>query len=200
VHVLHTMGDTFAVMRTLEETSAASAVIVGAGYVGLEMADAPISRGLAVTQIEQLPEMLATIDAELGALVHAELVARGVEVLTRTTARQISKASPDGEGRLHVEAPTADGETVERMADLVLVVTGVRPDTELAAAAGATLGVRGAIQVDRAMQTGLSDVLAAGDCVITHHGLLGETYLPLGTTARKQGRVAGENALGGSRH
>jgi len=199
VHVLHTMGDTFAVMRTLEGTSAASAVIVGAGYVGLEMADALISRGLAVTQIEQLPEVLATVDAELGALVRAELAARGVEVLTGTTARQISTASPNGKGRLHVVAQTADGETVERSADLVLVVTGVRPDTELAAAAGATLGVRGAIQVDRGMQTGLPDVLAAGDCVITHHRLLGETYLPLGTTAHKQGRVAGENALGGSR-
>src|SRR5580704_5606337 len=199
VHVLHTMGDTFAVMRTLEETSAASAVIIGAGYVGLEMADALISRGLAVTQIEQLPEVLATVDAELGTLVHAELAAQGVEVLTRTTARKIMKASPNGNERLQVEAETADGERVERMADLVLVVAGVRPDTELAAAAGAGLGVRGAIQVDRAMHTGLPDVLAAGDCVVTHHRLLGETYLPLGTTAHKQGRVAGENALGASR-
>jgi NADPH-dependent 2,4-dienoyl-CoA reductase/sulfur reductase-like enzyme len=199
VHMLHTMGDTFAVMRTLQEATPASAVIIGAGYVGLEMADALIARGLAVTQIEQLPEVLATVDTELGALVHAELAAQGVEVLTRTTARQISKAPPNGNGRLHVQAQSAAGETVERMADLVLVVTGVRPDTELAAAAGASLGARGAIQVDPAMHTGLPDVLAAGDCVVTHHRLLGQTYLPLGTTAHKQGRVAGENALGGSR-
>jgi NADPH-dependent 2,4-dienoyl-CoA reductase/sulfur reductase-like enzyme len=199
VHLLHTMSDTFAVMRTLEETPATSAVVIGAGYVGLEMADALISRGLAVTQIEQLPQVLATVDTELGALVYEELSAQGVEVLTRTTARQISKAPADKEGRLQVAAQTADGETVERTADLVLVVTGVRPDTELAAAAGASLGVRGAIQVDTAMQTGLPDVLAAGDCVVTHHRLLGETYLPLGTTAHKQGRVAGENALGGNR-
>jgi len=82
---------------------------------------------------------------------------------------------------------------------MVLVVTGVRPDTGLAVAAGASLGVRGAIQVDPGMRTGLPDVLAAGDCVITHHRLPGETYLPLGTTAHKQGRVAGENALGGDR-
>jgi NADPH-dependent 2,4-dienoyl-CoA reductase/sulfur reductase-like enzyme len=199
VHVLHTMGDTFAVMRTLEETLPASAVIIGAGYVGLEMADALIARGLVVTQIEQLPEVLATVDTELGALVHAELGAQGVEVLTRTTARQISKAPSDSQGRLKVEAQRADGETIERTADLVLVVTGVRPDAELAAAAGANLGVRGAIQVDPAMQTGLPDVLAAGDCVVTHHRLLGETYLPLGTTAHKQGRIAGENALGANR-
>jgi NADPH-dependent 2,4-dienoyl-CoA reductase/sulfur reductase-like enzyme len=199
VHVLHTMGDTFAVMRTLQEASPTSAVIIGAGYVGLEMADALIARGLAVTQIEQLPEVLPTVDAELGALVHAELAAQEVEVLARTTARQISRAPLNGKRRLRVEAQTADGETVERTADLVLVVTGVRPDTELAAAAGASLGVRGAIEVDRAMQTGLPDVLAAGDCVVTHHRLLGQTYLPLGTTAHKQGRIAGENALGASR-
>jgi NADPH-dependent 2,4-dienoyl-CoA reductase/sulfur reductase-like enzyme len=200
VHVLHTMGDTFAVMRTLEQMRPESAVIIGAGYVGLEMADALTARGLAVTQIEQLPEVLATVDAELGALVHAELAARGVEVLTNTTARQISKASSNGAERLHVAAHDAEGDAVERTTDLVLVVTGVRPDTDLASAAGARLGVRGAIQVDRAMQTGLADVLAAGDCVVTHHRLLGETYLPLGTTAHKQGRVAGENALGGFRH
>ncbi len=198
VHVLHTMGDTFAVMRTIEEASPASAIIIGAGYVGLEMADALTARGLAVTQLEQLPEVLATVDAELGALVRAELAAQGVQVLTGTTARRISRASAGAAGRLRVEAVTA-GATVERTADLVLVVTGVRPDTELAASAGARLGARGAIQVDPAMQTGLPDVLAAGDCVVTHHRLLGETYLPLGTTAHKQGRVAGENALGGRR-
>jgi NADPH-dependent 2,4-dienoyl-CoA reductase/sulfur reductase-like enzyme len=82
---------------------------------------------------------------------------------------------------------------------MILVVVGVRPDTSLAAEAGATLGARGAIAVDTGMRTGLADVFAAGDCVITHHRLLGETYLPLGTTAHKQGRVAGENALGGDR-
>lgn len=199
VHLLHTMADTFAIMRTLETASPASAVIVGAGYVGLEMAEALTARGLRVTQIEQLPEVLATVDAELGGLVRAELTARGIEVLTGTAVRQISRAAPGEPARLRVTARTAAEETVERLADLVLVVTGVRPDTELAVSAGARLGVRGAIQVDPAMQTGVPDVLAAGDCVITHHRLLGETYLPLGTTAHKQGRVAGENALGGSR-
>jgi NADPH-dependent 2,4-dienoyl-CoA reductase/sulfur reductase-like enzyme len=75
----------------------------------------------------------------------------------------------------------------------------VRPETALAAEAGARLGVKGAIAVDPMMRTGLPDIYAAGDCVITHHRLLGKTYLPLGTTAHKQGRVAGENALGGNR-
>src|SRR5207237_8074679 len=80
VHLLHSMGDTFAVMRTLEQAALARAVIVGAGYIGLEMADALTVRGLRVTQMEQLPEVLPTVDPELGALVHGELAARGVQV------------------------------------------------------------------------------------------------------------------------
>ena len=199
VHLLHSMGDTFAVMATLEQAAPASAVIVGAGYIGLEMADALTVRGLAVTQMEQLPEVLPTVDPELGALVHDELAAHGVEVLTGTTVQAIGKASPGGPGRLEVQATTADGVAVTRAADMVLVVVGVRPETTLAADAGMALSVKGAIAVDEGMRTSLLDVFAAGDCVITHHRLLGVTYLPLGTTAHKQGRVAGENALGGNR-
>ena len=198
VHQLHTMGDTFAVMPTFDELQPASAVIVGAGYIGLEMAEALTARGLAVTQMEQLPEVLPTVDYELGALVHAELARHGVKVLAGTTVRQISRAGSGQAGRLRVDATTG-GENVIETADMVLVVTGVRPDADLAAAAGAGLSVKGTIAVDRSMHTSLSGVFAAGDCVVTHHRLLGETYLPLGTTAHKQGRVAGENALGGSR-
>jgi NADPH-dependent 2,4-dienoyl-CoA reductase/sulfur reductase-like enzyme len=198
VHLLHTMGDTLAVMRTLTEASPARVVIVGAGYVGLEMADALVTRGLQVTQMEQLPEVLATVDPELGALVRDQLARHGVDVLTGTTVQAITRHH-GGPGRLSVEAMTSRGDPVTRTADLVLVVGGVRPDTTLAASAGAALGPRGAIMVDRGMRTGLPGVFAAGDCVITHHRLLGETYLPLGTTAHKQGRVAGENAVGGRR-
>ena len=199
VHLLHSMGDTFAVMRTLEQAAPASAVIVGAGYIGLEMADALTVRGLAVTQMEQLAEVLPTVDPELGALVHAELAGHGVEVLTGTTVQAVTRAAAGQAGRLHVQATAADGSAVSRVANMVLVVVGVRPETTLAAEAGARLGVKGAIAVDPGMRTNLPDVFAAGDCVITHHRLLGETYLPLGTTAHKQGRVAGENALGGNR-
>ena len=199
VHLLHSMGDTFEVMRTLENGAPATAVIVGAGYIGLEMADALVTRGLSVIQMEQLPEVLPTVDPALGALVHAQLAGHGVEVLTGTTVRHITQAPASAAGRLQVEAANADGTAVTRTADMVLVVVGVRPDTTLAAEAGATLGARGAIAVDTAMRTNLADVFAAGDCVVTHHRLLGETYLPLGTTAHKQGRVAGENALGGNR-
>ncbi len=199
VHLLHSMDDTFAIMSTLEETAPASAVIVGAGYIGLEMAEALSARGLAVTQIEQLPEVLPTVDPGLGTLVRAQLEAHGVTVRSGTAVQGIGAAEPGAPGRLRVEAAAGDGTASAVHADLVLVVTGVRPETALAVSAGASLGARGAIAVDRSMRTGLPDVYAAGDCVVTYHRLLGETYLPLGTTAHKQGRVAGENATGGHR-
>jgi len=199
VHLLHSMGDTFALMRTLEETGPASAVIVGAGYIGLEMAEGLRARGLAVTQFEQLPEVLPTVDPSLGALVHETLTSHGIDVRTSTTVMQVTSAPADSPGRLQVESVDMTGAAQTTFADLVLVVVGVHPDTELAVSAGAKLGIGEAISVDKEMRTNLDDVFAAGDCVVTHHRLLGLTYLPLGTTAHKQGRVAGENAIGGSR-
>ena len=197
VHVLHSMGDMFELMESLQRPGVRDAVIVGAGYIGLEMAEALTTRGLAVTQIEQLPEVLPTVDRELGRLVHTELERHGVTVRCGTRVDAITIADDKTPNRLLVHATTAEAEPLEARADIVLVVVGVRPDTELAASAGAQLGVKGAIAVDRQMRTNLPDVYAAGDCAITHHRLLGSSYLPLGTTAHKQGRVAAENALGG---
>jgi NADPH-dependent 2,4-dienoyl-CoA reductase/sulfur reductase-like enzyme len=199
VHLLHSMGDTFELMRTLTEHAPKTALIVGAGYIGLEMAEALCARGLRVTQMEQLAQVLPTVDPELGSRVHAELTRHGVEVLTSTTVTEIRRSEPTGRGRWRVKAVDAGGASQTRTFDLVLVVVGVRPDSNLASEAGATLGTKGAIAVDRQMRTSLQDIYAAGDCVVTHHQLLGESYLPLGTTAHKQGRIAGENAVGGTR-
>lgn len=193
VHVMHSMGDTFALERFLDERDPKTAIIVGAGYVGLEMAEAFTVRGLTVTQIQRGGEVLSTLDPELGALVHAELDEHGVDVLTDTSVTGIDKSATG----LTVHATRA-GEPVTRSADVVLVVVGVRPNTDLLERAGARLGAGRAVVVDEHMRTGLPNVWAAGDGIITHHRLLGETYLPLGTTSHKQGRVAGENAIGGS--
>ena len=152
---------------------------------------------LLVTQIEQLPEVLPTVDPQLGALVHSELERHGVDVLSATAVESIARSAEPERGRLRVEARNLEGAVI-RHADVVLVVVGVRPDVELAASSGVALGDKGAIAVDRSMRTNLPNVFAAGDCVVTHHRLLGSTYLPLGTTAHKQGRVAGENAIGGA--
>jgi NADPH-dependent 2,4-dienoyl-CoA reductase/sulfur reductase-like enzyme len=190
VQVLHTMGDTFTLHQALA-AGARSAVIVGGGYIGLEMAEAFTSRGLAVTLIEQAPAVMPTVDAELGQLLGQELGRHGVQVVNGVTVKAIHQDA----GRLTV----AGEPDFTCAAELVLVVVGVRPDTELATVAGVQTGVRGAVRVDRQMRTNLPDVLAAGDCVETYHRLLNQpTYLPLGTTAHKQGRIAGETAVGGS--
>ena len=192
LHVIHSMGDTFALDRYLIDRDPKTAIIVGAGYVGLEMAEAFTARGIAVTQLQRGPEVLSTLDPELGALVHAELDDHGVEVKLNTTVKHIEKTA----GGLAVSG-LENGAPFSRNADLVLLVVGVRPNTDLLERAGARLGAGGAVVVDERMRTGLPHVYSAGDGVTTHHRLLGQTYLPLGTTAHKQGRVAGENALGG---
>jgi len=194
VHLLHSMGDTFALTRTLDTMHPSTALIVGAGYVGLEMAEGLTTRGLQVTQVEMLPEVLPTVDPALGALIHAELNKHAVDVHTRSTVTAITRA-PGRRAPLHVDGTGPDNQLLGWDVDLVLVVVGVRPDTDLLVAAGAKTGPRGAVVVDQAMATQLPHIWAAGDCVATHHQLLGLTYLPLGTTAHKQGRVAGENAI-----
>lgn len=197
VHLLHSMGDTFALTDTLDAIRPKTALIVGAGYVGLEMAEGLTTRGIKVTQVEMLPEVLPTVDPELGGLVRDELIRHGVEVHTDTTVTRIVRNETPASGRLHVDGRRGD-QALGWDVDLVLVVVGVRPDTDLLVSAGAQTGARGAVRVDETMATGLPHVWAAGDCVTTHHRLLGVTYLPLGTTAHKQGRVAGENAIGGA--
>jgi NADPH-dependent 2,4-dienoyl-CoA reductase/sulfur reductase-like enzyme len=190
VHLLHTMGDTFRLHHALTG-GAGSAIIVGGGYIGLEMAEAFTARGLSVTLVEQAPAVMPTVDHELGELLGQELGRHDVQVVNDVTI----KAIHHGAGGLTV----AGEPNFTATADLVLVVVGVRPDTDLAVAAGVETGVRGALRVDRRMRTNLPDVLAAGDFVETWHQLLeAPTYLPLGTTAHKQGRIAGETAVGGT--
>lgn len=193
VHVLHSMGDTFALDAFLETRQPETAIIIGAGYVGLEMAEALTVRGLKVTQLQRSPEVLATLDPELGSLVHDELTRHGVDVVTGALVTAVIRNSTG----LTVMG-SKDGAAFERTADLVLAVVGVKPNTDLLVGAGAALGAGSAVIVDETMRTGLPHVYAAGDGIVTHHRLLGVTYLPLGTTAHKQGRVAGENALGGN--
>ena len=193
------MGDTFELVRTIEESEPASAVIVGAGYIGLEMAEGLRARGLSVTQFEQLPEVLPTVDTSLGALVNAELTAHGVDV--RTTRR--SSGSP---GRPR-DRPVASGSTRSRRPapssppspTSCWSSSACGPTPNWQPSAGAELGIAGAISVDRAMRTNLERRLRRRRLRGDPPPTVGLTYLPLGTTAHKQGRVAGENAIGGRR-
>lgn len=189
VHLLHFMESSFALENSIVRGGARRAVIIGTGYIGLEMADALVTRGLEVTVIGLEPTPLHTIDPLLGLAVQNVLERHGVRVLTETPVDHIERR----DGALAVMTKT--GKTLD--ADVVLVATGVEPNAELLAAAGARTGIRGAASVSRAMETSIPEVYAAGDCCETWHRILHQPmYLPLGTTAHKQGRVAGENAAG----
>jgi NADPH-dependent 2,4-dienoyl-CoA reductase/sulfur reductase-like enzyme len=192
VFPLHTMEDSFRVHEYLSEQAPKSAAIVGAGYIGMEMADALTRLGLSVTLLSRPNTVLPNVDAELGQIIQQEMTRRGVAV--HTGLEIVSIKLFDGKLRLQSDAES------EFMADLVLVATGVQPSSELASTAGIETGIRGAIRVNRRMETNIRDVYAAGDCVETWHRVLNDyTYLPLGTTSHKQGWIAGENAVGGDR-
>ncbi len=192
VFLLRWMEDSFALNTCLTEGNRQSALIVGGGYIGMEMADALSLRGLSVTVVESAETVLTTVDRPLGEQVAAELERHGVRVATGVGIEAI-----EDEGNSLTVQGTKGFRT---SADLVLVAVGCRPSTTLAAGAGIETGLKNAIKVNRRMQTNIADVYAAGDCVETWHNLLKSyTYLPLGTTAHKQGRVAGENAVGGYR-
>lgn len=190
VFFLRTMGEGFALRDHLVARSPGSAVVIGGGYIGLEMAGALVHRGMHVTLVEYFSSVLATLDPSLGLLVGEELQQHGVQVKTGVAVQEITSRG----GRLVVAG--SGGVSVE--ADVVLVAAGVRPEAGLAAAAGIQTGQKGAIVVNQAMETNAPNVYAAGDCVETYHRLLERNvYLPLGSTAHKQGRIAGENAVGG---
>jgi len=189
VFLLRWMADGFAMQQFIEQKNPRRSVIIGGGYIGLEMADALSRRGLEVTVLEFAPEILTTMDAALGRLIRAELESKGVRVITGRAVQSIERK--DNSLIVH----TADDQTSNT--DMVLVATGVKPSTQLAQTAGCAPGVAGALQVDRNMNTSVADILAAGDCAETwHHLLKDKVYMPLGTTAHKQGRIAGENMLG----
>jgi len=130
VHLLHSMGDTFAVAESIKNRQPKTAVVIDAGYIGLEMAESLTTLGIQVTQIEALPEVLPTVDPHLGRLVHTELGTHGVLVHTSTAVNSISR-HPTGALKVDASGPTGQ---LTRTVDLVQVVVGVRPDTALAAA------------------------------------------------------------------
>jgi NADPH-dependent 2,4-dienoyl-CoA reductase/sulfur reductase-like enzyme len=191
VYPLHTMENSFRIQEHLNR-GVRSAVLVGAGYIGLEIADALAQRGMAVTLVGRSEAVLPTVDADLGRLVEKELESRGVAVHSGTEVTALENSG----ARLRVHG--SKGLSAE--AEIVIVAPGVCASSRLAVDSGLQLGHKGAIRVNRRMETSQPDVYAAGDCAETWHRILERnTYIPLGTTSHKQGRVAGEKAVGGDR-
>jgi NADPH-dependent 2,4-dienoyl-CoA reductase/sulfur reductase-like enzyme len=187
---VQTLDDGSAIQAWLDRDPAPrTAVVVGAGYIGVEMAEALVLRGLCVTIVERSAQPMSTVDPDMGELVRAAVCGLGIEVRTGVTVEGLETA----DGR--VRAVVTDDGTLP--ADIVVLGLGVRPDTQLAAEAGIALGVTGGITTDLRMQAG-DGIWAAGDCVQTMHLISGRpVHVPLGTHANKQGRVAGINIGGG---
>jgi len=184
------MDDAFAMERYIARRRPKSAIIIGTGSVGMEMAETLTRRGLSVTMLARSGKVLKTVDQRFQEIVRSELSGNGVKLVDQVEVTAIEEQ----QGSLLLR--TLQNITVR--GDLVLLANGSGPENDLARAAGIPVGIQGAIPVNRSMETGLNDVYAAGDCVETWHRLLKRNvYLPLGATAHKQGRVAGENAAGG---
>lgn len=164
-----------------------TAVVVGGGFIGLEMAEAFTERGISTTVVELMPTVMGMMDPEFGVLVERELAAHGVKVLTGI-----------GVSRIHHEnreVELANGKTLE--ADLVLFSTGVRPEISLARDCGLEIGPSGALAVNDRLQTSDPDIFAAGDMIEVENLISGRrTRIPLAGPANRQGRIAASSALG----
>jgi len=167
-------------------------VVIGGGYIGLEMAEALVQRNIATTLIEAAPQVMGTLDADMAAHVQDAAEGLGVRVLVGTAVEEILL---DDEGA--PRAVRADGETID--ADHVVMATGVKPAVGLAKDAGIELGPSGAVRVDDHQRCpGHDGVYAAGDCAESWHRILEQPVnIQLGTHANKQGRIAGANLTGG---
>lgn len=190
IFTLRAVEDAVAIQHWLEQTQPRRAVIVGGGYIGLEMAEALAARGLHLTLVEALPQVLPIMDSEMAEPVQQELERQGVGV-------HLEHPVTAFEGRDRVQAVVAGGQQFP--ADLVIFSVGIKPGVSLAQQTGLALGPTGAVAVDDHQQTNHPHIYAAGDVAEARHMVTGKpTYVPLGTTANKQGRVAGANAAGGN--
>jgi NADPH-dependent 2,4-dienoyl-CoA reductase/sulfur reductase-like enzyme len=186
---VRTLEDAIGLRSLLDAGRIGRALVVGAGYIGLEMAEALIARGVAVIQVELLPRVMPNLDPPVAARVEEEVRRHGVDLRLGARLHAVRRA---GEG---LEALI--GETLATV-DAIIVAAGVRAAASVAADAGAATGPDGALLVDDRMRTSLPDVYAAGDCIAPYHRVLGRpTYVPLGPAANKTGRVAGTVAAGG---
>jgi len=194
VFTVRTPSDAAAIRSWIEERGVADAVVVGAGYIGLEMAEQLVYRGLEVTVVEALDHAMARMDADMSARVDAELRKHGVSLRPATKVTALTGTS-DGVAGVTVTGP--DGEDTVATG-VVIMAVGVRPATALAQQAGARLGDSGAIAVDRVGRTSVEHVWAVGDVAESFNLITGEpTWVPLGSTANKMGRITGDALTGG---
>ncbi|SER24191.1 NADPH-dependent 2,4-dienoyl-CoA reductase, sulfur reductase [Streptomyces sp. yr375] len=192
VHGVQTLDDGQALLDTLARARGRRAVVVGAGYIGVEMAEALINRGYEVTVVNRGSEPMSTLDPDMGRLVHAAMTGLGI---TMVNDAEVTALLADADGRVRAVV-TKDA---QYPADVVVLGIGVRPETALAKAAGLPLGAHGGLLTDLAMRVrGHEEIWAGGDCVEVLDLVSGqERHIALGTHANKHGQVIGANVGGG---
>ncbi|MBW8700222.1 NADH oxidase [Streptomyces sp. MBT84] len=192
VHGVQTLDDGQALLDSLAATRGRSAVVVGAGYIGVEMAEALVNRGYEVTVVNRGKEPMATLDPDMGRLVHEAMEGLGIRMVDDAA---VTKILTGGDGRVRAVGT----ESAEYPADVVVLGIGVRPETGLARAAGLPLGEHGGLLTDLSMRVrGHENIWAGGDCVEVMDLVSGrERHIALGTHANKHGQVIGTNVGGG---
>jgi len=186
VFTLRNIGDMKKIKSYINEYLPKTAVIIGTGFVGLEVCENLKRLGINVTLVERLKQVTPGLDPDMAVYVKEHLKKNGITVLIGVSATEINSDS----------VVLSDGNIIK--ADMVLMSVGVRPNTELATQMGIELGITKAIKVDEKMRTNLEDIYACGDCIEHFNRVTGKpTYRPLGSTANKTGRIAGDSVTGG---
>lgn len=190
VFALKQIPDADRIRAYVEQAKPKNAVVVGGGFIGLEMTETLLSYGCQVTIVEKASQILTTFDADIAQMAAEYLSTKGVAVVVNDGVSAF-------EGEEHVRRVITEHGAYP--ADIAVLALGVRPNSELAEAAGLRLTVAKAIWVDEQMRTSVPDIYAAGDCAAAKHIVDGsDVFIPLGTTANKAGKTAGENVAGGT--
>ena len=191
IYGVHDLQSGIEVRQAVDGPKAKRAVIIGGGYIGLEMAEALVRRGMDVSLVERAPQVMVTLDPDMGALVSEALMAVGVKLYREESLQGFDVHKGQ------VQAVVTDKRNLP--ADMVIMGMGVRPNAAVAAQGGIQVGEKDAIVVDERMQTTVEGVWAAGDCVQSFHLISRRPlHIALATVANKQGRVAGINIGGGA--
>ena len=190
VFSVRNIQNAYSLKQYIGNNNPSSAVIVGGGFIGLEVAEALVKIGIKVTLIDRLNQIMPSMDKDMTIYVENYLKKNGVELILGDSVNAL-------EGNLRVnKVVTESGRIIET--ELVILAIGVKPNVSLAKEAGVRIGVTGAIEVNKRLETNVPDIYAVGDCAESYSVVNGEViYRPLGSTANKMGRIAGDVATGG---
>jgi len=193
IFTLRTVEDTLKIKKYVDEHHPKSVVVVGGGFIGIEVAENLRELGIGVTLVEAAEQLMAPFDSDMAAFIHAEVRRSGVNLLLGCMVEGFADAE-DG-----IDVKLKDAPTLH--ADMVLLAIGVAPDTALAKSAGLELGIKGSIVVNDKMETSIPDIYAVGDAVQIKNFVTGaDTLISLAGPANKQGRIAADNICGGDSH